>query len=99
MTSLSSTRCFVHGGREASGMCLTCHNFYCRECLVVLEGRLTCASCMVPDAKETSRTSIFRKAFSLLNFAWGIFVLWFLFYCVGRILLTIPEMFHTSFLS
>ena len=99
MSTLSATRCFRHGQREASGQCLSCRQYYCRECLVVLEGKLTCANCMVAESESIPKTSVFKRALFVLSFAWGIFVLWFLFYSVGRILLTIPDMFHASYLS
>lgn len=99
MTTLSATRCFRHGSREAIGLCVTCKKFYCRECLVVLEGKLTCSNCIVVETEEVTRPSFFKKAFMVFRLGWGIFVLWFLFYCVGRVLLAIPDMFHASFLS
>lgn len=39
--------CAVHIGTVASGVCLNCGNFHCRECLITHNGRNYCKKCAV----------------------------------------------------
>lgn len=103
MGSLSLTRCFNHGQREAVARCPSCRRHYCRECVTEHEHRLLCASCI--EALTSSSQTAERKRLPFLPMAQlcaAVFVLWVSFYAVGQALLLIPSEFHdfeSSFLE
>ena len=94
-TTLSTQRCFNHESREAVCKCLSCSRFYCRECVVDHEGRLTCASCLkaaiAPRAATTMRLAGVRTAVLAIT---GFVLIWFSFYSMGRTLLLLPTSFE-----
>src|SRR5581483_9457365 len=72
--------CFVHGSREAVALCVECRNFFCRECVVDHDGRLTCAACLAqrrekPRAATGAIGSVLRAAavFGALLLCWMLF--------------------------
>lgn len=95
MGSLTLTRCFNHGQREAVARCPSCRRHYCRECVTEHDHKLLCASCIQTLASTQARTE--RKHWPIIPtvqlFA-AVFVLWLSFYGVGRALLLIPSEFH-----
>lgn len=96
MASLSLTRCFNHGQREAVARCPSCRRHYCRECVTEHEHRLLCASCI--EALTASSQTEDRKALPFIPMAQllaAVFVLWVSFYTVGQALLLIPSEFHS----
>lgn len=95
MGSLTLTRCFNHGQREAVARCPSCRRHYCRECVTEHDHRLLCASCIqalavTPESTERRRWPLTP----ILQLCLAIFVLWVSFYAVGQSLLLIPSEFH-----
>lgn len=95
LASLSQTRCFNHGQREAAARCPGCRRHFCRECVTEHDHRLLCASCLeaeITPEKQRRKSSIpFR---GLAQFGSAVFVLWVAFYIIGQALLLIPSEFH-----
>ena len=95
MQELVTQRCFRHRRREAAARCRGCRRFYCRECVTEHEGRLLCSACLAVQIRpEKRRQRKLPAFFQLLQFAAGIFVLWFVCYLAGHLLLSIPTEFH-----
>ena len=70
---------------------MTCSRFYCRECVIDHDGRLTCASCLQqaigPQSAKSRQLAFVRTAVLAII---GLFVIWFSFYSLGRALLLLP---------
>jgi len=48
-------RCYLHTGREATGYCVSCGNFWCDECLALCEDdKNYCNACRVKLSKRTA---------------------------------------------
>ena len=95
MGSLTLTRCFNHGQREAVARCPSCRRHYCRECVTEHEHKLLCASCIA--ALTLSSETPERRRWPILpavQFSASVLVLWVSFYLVGQALLSIPTQFH-----
>ena len=95
MGSLTLTRCFNHGQREAVARCPSCRRHYCRECVTEHDHKLLCASCIEALASTQSATE--RRPWPIiptLQLFVALFVLWISFYGVGRALLLVPSQFH-----
>ncbi len=95
MGSLTLTRCFNHGQREAVARCPSCRRHYCRECVTEHDHKLLCASCI--EALVSAHTMAERRHWPViptLQLFAALFVLWLSFYGVGRALLLIPSQFH-----
>ncbi len=93
--SLTLTRCFNHGQREAVARCPACRRHFCRECVTEHDHKLLCASCI--ETLATANVAGERKRWPVipvLQLFVAIFVLWLSFYSVGRALLLIPSQFH-----
>jgi hypothetical protein len=95
MNDLARQRCFNHAGREAAARCPACRRCFCRECVTEHEDRLVCASCLragnPQDQRKRRRLApLFRVALGAASFL----ALWFLFFLLGRAMLTLPSMFH-----
>lgn len=71
--------CQKHPDREAAGMCVTCGKPFCQECLVELNNKYFCKSCLSEKLSETDRaaTTSPSKKKSLT------IVLWFLLGNIG----------------
>lgn len=102
MADLHKTRCFNHAAREAVARCPVCKNFFCRECITEHTGRVMCAACIqkagVPKVGKSSTAfkTAAKAGVCAANVLFGILFLWIVFYAVGRILLLIPDSFHTG---
>jgi hypothetical protein len=89
--NLAARRCLVHPDREAAARCPSCHQYYCRECVVEHDTRFLCAACLqraieaggIPRSARFDWLSPLRL---LLGFA-GAYVS---LYVIERILLLIP---------
>ena len=95
MGSLTLTRCFNHGQREAVARCPSCRRHYCRECVTEHDHKLLCASCIqaltsASDTREGKRWPVLPA----VQLSAALFVLWISFYAIGQTLLLIPSEFH-----
>lgn len=93
--SLTLTRCFNHGQREAVARCPACRRHFCRECVTEHDHKLLCASCI--EALAASEVVGERRRWPVipaLQLFAALFVLWVSFFGVGRVLLLIPSEFH-----
>ena len=91
MTALVHQRCFEHTQREASSRCPRCKRYFCRECVVEHQGRITCTSCLKELAAKPGGRG---RRVSILYAMIGFLLAWFVFYELGRVLLRIPAQFH-----
>lgn len=98
LVSLTQTRCFNHGQREAVARCPSCKRHFCRECVTEHDHKLLCASCIQALAAAgpapRDRHIPFRP---LIQLACAVFVLWMTFYVMGQALLLIPSEFHDTY--
>ena len=95
MPALASQRCLNHSSREAVARCPECSLFFCRECITEHDDRVICAACLKKLALLESRPSRQRlNLWPAAQGAGGLFIAWFVFYVVGRLLLAIPDEFH-----
>ena len=95
MSLLARQRCLVHLDREAVARCISCLQYFCRECVGEHEGKMICAGCLrKQEAKK--KTVAPRRALisSTLLFVASFFFLWWCFYGMGNLLLRIPSSFH-----
>jgi hypothetical protein len=95
MGSINLQRCFNHVSREAVARCLACSHFFCRECISEHEDRAICASCLKMEADQAAAPSrhylwLWRVTQALV----GVVTVWFFFYLLGQVLLSIPSSFH-----
>jgi hypothetical protein len=95
MPALAHQRCFHHSVREAVARCPECRHFYCRECITEHEDRVICTACL---RRLTTREIVARRGFPwlwpALQFTLGAVCLWFVFYFLGGLLLSIPSQYH-----
>ena len=94
-SELSQMRCFNHLHREAVARCPECRRFFCRECVTEHDDRVICAACLkklvgAKGARKFRLTPIVLMGESIL----GVLILWMFFYCVGRVLISLPSSFH-----
>lgn len=88
-------RCFNHEFREAASRCPICLRYFCRECVTEHDDRVLCAECLKKlVARETVRTSAFRRVRQGLLPIAGLLMAWLFFYALGRTLLLIPSAVH-----
>jgi hypothetical protein len=89
MASLALQRCLNHDLREAVSRCPSCHNFFCRECVVLFETRLLCASCLAvaSSSEELPRSHPRFSLRSAVLVMLGLLAAWLLFYLAGWTLL------------
>jgi hypothetical protein len=97
MSDIAHQRCFNHAGREAVARCVLCQRTFCRECVTEHEARLVCAQCLAallrkPAGRRTRVVAILSGIWCL----WSSFLLWAVFYYLGRLLLRLPSSFHES---
>lgn len=93
--SLTLTRCFNHGQREAVARCPSCRRHYCRECVTEHEYKLLCASCIEALAQSPEKPASRRWLLtSAVQLSAAIMILWVCFYALGQSLLLIPSEFH-----
>jgi hypothetical protein len=95
MSALAEQRCLHHVDREAVARCPSCSHFFCRECITEHAGKVICARCLALASARPARTSPwFRRIMLVVPIVFSLFLLWFLFYGAGRLLLSIPSDFH-----
>ncbi len=89
MSRLAEKRCRNHPQREAVARCVGCGLYFCRECIVEHEERMTCAACLPPLGKRRARKRFFPVLTSLLRVTCGVFIVWLVFYAMGAVLVTL----------
>jgi hypothetical protein len=96
MTNLPQSHCLNHDDREAVARCPECGNFYCRECIAEHDDRVICAACLRKMLRRPEKKShpTFAWLARLTTFCFSLLLGWLAFYCVGKILLSIPTQFH-----
>ena len=96
MTNLHQRQCLNHAAREAVARCPECGHFYCRECIAEHEDRVICAACLrkMLRSTEKQRSPLFAWFARATAFCFSLMICWLAFYCVGKILLSIPTKFH-----
>lgn len=96
MTALVHQRCQNHPAREAVSRCPSCKRFFCRECVIDHEGRLSCAGCLAklsaPAASKRNLAGLRWGAAALLGLLLG----WMCFYYAGAAMARIPSDFRTA---
>ena len=95
---ISAKRCLNHALREAVVRCPSCSQFYCRECVVEHDGKMSCQSCLsLADLEETKESSgLGKKAVSFLGLVASVSAIWIFFYMVGSWLRSLPEEYHEN---
>ena len=98
-TRVAAEKCWNHYEREAVARCPECGHPYCRECVVEHDDRLICAGCLArltsPLTKARRQWS-FRPLGRVVGMVLGLLVTWFIFFSIGRMLLSIPDRFHAD---
>jgi len=84
MAQLAAKRCLVHDTRQAVCRCPSCHQFFCRECVVEFERRLICAPCL-NRATGQVQTQLKKSRYwpQFIGAGLGLIVCWLLFYILG----------------
>jgi hypothetical protein len=97
-TSLAHSKCFQHLSREAVARCPDCLRFYCRECVTEHDGRMICRPCLDDLLQEDSKasTGFVRGLIQWFLAGVGFTTTLYIFYLIGRILLSIPSNFHSG---
>jgi hypothetical protein len=92
---LATRRCLIHPDREAVARCPSCHQYFCRECVVEHESRFLCAACLRKSSTRTAQKSYFNwlsPIYSLL----GLLIAYASFYLVQHLLLLIPPSIYNG---
>jgi|ERR1700733_10862305 len=89
--NLAARRCLVHPDREAAVRCPSCHQYYCRECVVEHESRFLCAACLQKSIDSGTKGGTLRFDWlSPLRLLLGFAGAYLSFYVIEQILLLIP---------
>jgi len=100
LATLTQTRCFNHGQREAVARCPACRRHYCRECVTEHDHRLLCASCIAAAGEKKTKPRRFTLPLApLVQLAVAIVVYWVAFLCLGAGLLMVPTVNHDAMLN
>jgi late competence protein required for DNA uptake (superfamily II DNA/RNA helicase) len=95
MGPLAQKRCFHHSVREAVARCPECGRFFCRECITEHQGRVLCAGCLAAKAAPPPKKIRWSGVLTApLQLAAGLWLAWWFFVLVGKLLLAIPTTFH-----
>jgi len=96
MSVVAARKCVRHVAREAVARCPSCHDDFCRECVIEHAGLLYCATCLAraTGAKAVPSRSRRRRASNLLLTAVSVLLLWVVFYAFGQLLKAIPAKVH-----
>ena len=96
MEDLSNQRCYHHQRREAVVRCLDCQRYFCRECVTEHHDRMLCTQCLerLSDHREKRSRLWVRGLLLVTQGTFGFLLLWYAFYVVGLMLLSIPHSFH-----
>ena len=89
--NLAARRCLVHPDREAAARCPSCHQYYCRECVVEHDTQFLCAACLQRAIEGGGiATSAGFAWLSPLRLLLGFAGAYLSLYVIERILLLIP---------
>ena len=92
---VKNSQCLLHPEREAVAICLSCNNYFCRECVTEHKGRVLCKPCLSREkgksVKRKKMPLLIRAALAILA---GLLLCYFLFYSLGYTLSVIPDKFH-----
>lgn len=95
MSEALRQKCFNHTEREASAKCPECKRTFCRECVTEYDDKVLCLTCLSRNRSGVKKT---RRGRSFIlragSFFAGFFLLWFIFYAIGVLLLKIPSEVH-----
>ncbi len=94
MSSIVEKRCFNHGQREAVARCPGCGHYFCRECVIEHDGKVMCARCLSSGAGSGKRSCLPALVGRVVPPFFGVFILWLVFYYLGKALLLVPSSFH-----
>jgi hypothetical protein len=98
-TGLALQKCFNHPAREAVARCPECTRSFCRECVVEHEDRIICAGCLariVAARAKVGRSVDLSPLWRGVAAIAGLFVAWFLFFTIGRSVLSVPDDYHAG---
>ena len=85
-------RCANHPARQAVSKCLSCGNFFCRECVTEHEGRLLCAACVSRDVAEAaSKPRRYAALGASVTLTASLIAAWLFFLTAGHLLRTLAE--------
>lgn len=87
--------CFLHPEREAVAICLSCGQYFCRECVTEHQGKVLCKACLSRQghkSKKRKKLPLFFRAFIAMIV--GLILCYILFYSLGYTLSIIPDTFH-----
>lgn len=98
MNALSHQRCYHHQRREAVVRCPDCQKYFCRECVTEHHERMLCVQCLKQlTAGREKRTRLWVRGLLMVTHGiFGFLLLWYAFYMVGMMLLSIPHDFHAG---
>ena len=96
MSTIAARKCVRHIAREAVACCPSCHEHFCRECVVEHTGVLLCAACLAQVTKNVapSRSTNWNRVGATALTASCVLLLWVVFYSFGQLLKTIPPQVH-----
>lgn len=87
--------CFNHEARESVAQCKICGQTFCRECISLIDNKMTCSGCVSGNVNEEATI---KKDHSLLILCTlvitGSISGFFLFYLLARFLTNLPDNFH-----
>ncbi|MBN2374270.1 rhomboid family protein [bacterium] len=93
--SVKDTRCLIHPEREAAALCLSCGQYFCRECVTEHKGKVLCTLCLNKEKDSTARKRrlprLIRAGLAIIT---GLIVCYILFYSLGTVLSLITDAFH-----
>ncbi|PCJ63046.1 MAG: hypothetical protein COA79_02730 [Planctomycetota bacterium] len=87
--------CFNHEARESVAQCQSCSQPFCRECISLIESKMTCTACTSKNHMEdTTKSDNHSMLFLCLIVITGGFVGYFLFFLLASFLINLPDQFH-----
>ncbi len=97
MVELRQRRCFHHPNREAAALCPSCQRHFCRECVTLLAGKMTCASCQDDFVRERSQTQAnWSAVIECISIICAVVFLWGAFAGLGKVMASIPDTVHDA---
>ncbi|MBL0714819.1 MAG: hypothetical protein JJV98_14080 [Desulfosarcina sp.] len=92
---LELRRCAHHADREAVARCPRCGRYFCRECITEHAGCVLCARCLGSVRRQDDvRSGFLRRLAPLVQFVFGLLLIWGCFFYLGQTLIALPDDFH-----